>query len=198
MEPPENSVQCESQAAWREWLAQNHERPTGIWLVTFKKAFLDRYLSYDAAVEEAMCFGWVDSKPGKVDEARTMLWFAPRKPGSLWSRPNKIRVEQCIADGRMTEAGMRKIEASKADGTWTKLDDVENLVVPDDLVAALDSLPDAAANFDAFPRSAKRGILEWILQAKRPDSRAARIAETARLAAENRRANQWKGPKPNP
>lgn len=120
-----------------------------------------------------------------------MLWFAPRKRGSGWSRPNKERVERLIAQGRMTAAGLAKIEAAQADGSWTLLDPVENLEVPADLAAEFDKYPAARANFDAFPRSAKRGILEWIVQAKRPDTRANRVAETARLAQENERANQW-------
>ncbi len=152
-------------------------------------------MTYDEAVEEALCWGWVDSKPRKLDEARSMLYFAPRKGGSGWSRPNKERVERAIATGQMTPAGLAKIEAAKADGTWTMLDAVENLEVPDDLAAEFDAYPSARANWEAFPRSAKRGILEWIIQAKRPETRAKRVEETARLAQDNIRANQWPKPK---
>lgn len=188
-EPPPNHVEPATRAKWREWLSDHHARTAGVWLVTAKGAGAP--LPYAAAVEEALCFGWVDSKPAKLDAARTMLYFAPRKPGSGWSQPNKERVERLTAAGRMHPAGSAKVAAAKADGSWTKLDAVEALEIPPDLAAALAATPPAADNFAAFPRSAKRGILEWIVQAKRPDTRARRVAETARLAAVNRRANQW-------
>lgn len=121
-----------------------------------------------------------------------MLWFAPRRAGSAWSKPNKERVARMIAAGLMMPAGMAKVEAAKADSTWTMLDAVEALEIPPDLAAAFAPYPKARQNFEAFPRSAKRGILEWIVQAKRPETRAKRVAETARLAEENVRANQWK------
>ena len=171
-------------------MAANHTRAEGVWLITYKKAAGKPTLSYEESVEEALCFGWIDSIARKLDEERSMLYFAPRKAGSGWSRPNKTRIERLMADGRMAPAGLAKIEAAKADGSWTLLDAVENLEVPDDLAAEFARYPDARANFDAFPRSARRGILEWIVQAKRPETRAKRVAETARLAQANVRANQ--------
>jgi uncharacterized protein YdeI (YjbR/CyaY-like superfamily) len=191
-EIPENSTHPLSRAAWRTWLAKNHTRAEGVWLISYKKATGKPRFEYDEAVEEALCFGWVDSKPGKIDDERSMLYFAPRKPGSAWARPNKERVERLIAAGQMMPAGLAKVEAAKADGTWTLLDGVEALEVPDDLAAALAALPPARTNWDAFPRSVKRGVLEWIIQAKRPETRAKRIHETATLAQENQRANQWR------
>jgi len=181
-----------SREEWRAWLAANHTRQDGAWLVTYKKATGKPRVEYDAAVEEALCFGWVDSKPQKLDEERSLLWFAPRKGGTGWSRPNKERIERMLAEGKMAPAGVAKVEAAKADGTWTLLDEVETLTIPADLAAALAAQPPAAENFEGFPRSVKRGILEWIVQAKRPETRAARVAETARLAAEGKRANQWR------
>ncbi len=189
---PPNSIHPDTLAGWRDWLAANHTRAEGVWLITYKKTAGKPTISYEESVEEALCFGWVDSKGSKLDDERTMLWFAPRKAGSGWSRPNKERVERLIAAGRMTPAGLAKIKAAQADGSWTLLDAVENLEVPDDLAAEFARYPDARAHFDAFPRSARRGILEWIVQAKRPETRAKRIAETARLAQENERANQWR------
>ena len=121
-----------------------------------------------------------------------MLWFAPRKAGSWWSRPNKERVARLIAAGLMTDAGLAKVEAAKRDGAWNALDAVEALEVPRDLAAAFTEFPHAADHFDAFPRSAKRGILEWIAHAKRPETRAKRVRETAELAERNVRANQWR------
>jgi uncharacterized protein YdeI (YjbR/CyaY-like superfamily) len=124
-----------------------------------------------------------------------MHLLAPRKPGSAWSRVNKERAERLIASGLMTEAGLAKIEQAKANGSWSKLDDVEALTIPGDLAEALSAHPPAAANFDGFPRSSKRLILEWIIQAKRSETRAKRIEETARLAAKNERANHYRQPK---
>lgn len=192
IEPPPNAVQPGTLAEWRDWLAANHDRAVGVWLVYYKKFSGKASITYEAAVEEALCFGWVDSKGNKLDDERTMLYFAPRQAGSGWSQPNKERVERLIAGGRMTPAGLAKIAAAQADGSWTLLDAVEALEVPPDLAAEFDKFADARANFDAFPRSARRGILEWIVQARRPETRATRIAETARLAQANVRANQWR------
>lgn len=128
---------------------------------------------YDDMVEEALCFGWVDSLARKLDEDRSMLLPAQRKPGSAWSRPNKERVARRVAGGAMTAAGLAKVDAAKADGTWTKLHAVEALTVPKDLAAAFRRHAGAAANFAAFPRSAKR------------------VRETAELAARSVRANRW-------
>lgn len=189
---PSNSVHPLTRAEWRAWLAANHQQDAGVWLISYKKAVGRPRVEYDEAVQEALCFGWVDSKPQKLDAERTMLWFAPRKPGSNWSKPNKERVEQLIAAGLMTPAGLAKVTAAQADGSWSALDEVEALVMPPDLEEALAALPGARDYWDAFPRSVKRGILEWIVNAKRPETRARRVAETAALAAENRRANQWR------
>ncbi len=188
-------VHLETRAQWRAWLDAHHETSPGAWLVSWKKHTGKPALSYDEVVEEALCFGWVDSRPAKLDEDRTMLLFSPRKRGSAWSRPNKERVERMLTAGLMWPAGLALVEAAKADGTWSLLDDVENLVVLDDLAAAFDRYPGSRDRWDAFPRSAKRGILEWIVQAKRPETRARRVDETARLAAQGERANQWR-PKP--
>lgn len=189
---PANSTHPKTRAQWRAWLQQNHERVEGVWLVTYKKATGKLRLDYAEAVEEALCFGWVDSKPGKLDAERSVLWFAPRKSGSRWSGPNKERVERMTAAGLMAPAGLAKVEAAKRDGTWSALDAVEALEVPPDLARALAQRAPAGENFGAFPRSVKRSILEWIVAAKRAETRAKRVEETARLAAENKRANQWR------
>jgi uncharacterized protein YdeI (YjbR/CyaY-like superfamily) len=188
---PANATHPLTRAQWRQWLKRHHASSDGVFLVTFKKATGEPRVEYDEAVEEALCFGWVDSKPAKLDERRTMLWFSPRKPGSAWAATNKARVARLIAGDLMQPAGLARIEAAKADGSWSKLDGVEALEVPADLAAALAALPPAAEHFAAFPRSARRGILEWIVQARRPETRAKRITETATLAARNERANQW-------
>ena len=162
--PPPNSVTARTRADWRAWLAAHHARPAGVWLVTFKKGSGEPHLPYADAVEEALCFGWVDSKPAKLDAERSTLYFAPRQAKSGWSKPNKGRAERLTAAGLMHASGLAAVAAAKADGSWTKLDAVERLEVPADLAAALAALPPAAARFAAFPKSARRGILEWVEQ----------------------------------
>jgi uncharacterized protein YdeI (YjbR/CyaY-like superfamily) len=191
-EPPLNSVHPGSRALWRAWLMEHHNRTEGVWVIRNRKAADGTGVSVDDLVEEALCFGWIDSLPRKLDETRTMLYFAPRKRGSNWSALNRRRAERMIAEGWMSAAGMEKILAAQADGSWFALNDVDALVTPPDLAEALEARPPAREHFDAFPVSVKRGILEWILNAKRPETRQKRVQETAELARENVRANQWR------
>ncbi len=185
-------VEIDSVEAWRAWLEANHGSPDSIWLVTWKKGD-PRHVGVDDVVETALCYGWIDSRPSKLDAMRTMLLLSPRAVGSAWSRLNKTRADRMIAAGRMRPAGLRAIEAAKADGSWSKLDAVEDLVVPADLAQALDTLAEARGHWEGFPKSARRGILEWIEQSRFPKTRAARIRITADLASRNERANQWRG-----
>jgi uncharacterized protein YdeI (YjbR/CyaY-like superfamily) len=187
-------VQPSDRASWRVWLVANHGSSSGVHLVTWRRATGRPTVTYDEAVEEALCVGWVDSKAGKLDADRATLWMSPRRPKSGWSRPNKVRVERLMADGLMLPAGLVVIDEAKRRGTWTMLDEVEDLVVPDDLALALDATPPARTNWEAFPRSARRGILEWIVQAKRPETRARRVEEAAAKAALGQRANAWVPP----
>jgi uncharacterized protein YdeI (YjbR/CyaY-like superfamily) len=186
------SIHPKSRAEWRRWLETHHSQDNGVWLISYKKATGKPRMEYDEAVEEALCFGWIDSKPRKLDEERSMLWLAPRKPGTGWSRHNKERVAKLIESGMMAPAGLARVEAAQQDGSWHALDAVEALEIPPDLGRELADAPVAKQYFEAFPRSAKRAILEWIAGAKRPETRAKRIAETVRLAAQNTRANQWR------
>ena len=187
-------VEVVTAAELREWLRTHWDRSPGIWLVTYKKAAGDRYLPYDDIVREALCYGWIDGKSRGLDDLRSQLLLTPRKPTSKWSRPNKERVAELEACGRMAAPGRAVVEAAKASGTWTALDDVENLVEPAELAAALDTVPGARANWDAFPRSTRRATLEWIAAAKRPATRERRVAETVELAARNLRPQQWPRP----
>lgn len=189
---PPNSTHPKSRVEWRAWLEQNHTRAEGVWLISYKKATGKPRFEYGEAVEEALCFGWIDSKPNKLDEERSLLWFAPRKNGTGWSKPNKERVEKMLRAGLMAHAGLAKVEAAKKDGSWAALDAVEALEIPPDLAKAFKANKTAKGYFEAFPRSVKRGILEWILNAKKPETRAKRVEETARLAEKNIRANQWR------
>jgi uncharacterized protein YdeI (YjbR/CyaY-like superfamily) len=188
------TIEITSRAALRAWLAAHHATAGSTWLITHKKSEGAKYVSYDDVVEELLCFGWVDSLPRKLDDKRSMLLIAPRKPASNWSKLNKDRALRMIAAGQMMPSGMALIETAKQHGAWTALDLVEELALPEDLIAQLGQFPNASACFEAFPKSAKRGILEWILNAKTDATRQKRIEETARLANENIRANQWRQP----
>ena len=180
-------VEVRTRAGWRAWLAENGAQSESVWLVRYTAHHPD-HLSYDAAVEEALCFGWVDSVPRKLDADRSMLLMSPRKPGSAWSALNKRRVAAMEAAGLMAPPGIAAVEAARANGMWTFLDDVERLEVPDDLAAAFGAHPGSRAAWDGFPPSARRGMLEWIKQAKTAPTRAGRIARTAECAARGERA----------
>jgi uncharacterized protein YdeI (YjbR/CyaY-like superfamily) len=181
-------VELAERSSWRQWLKANHNSSPGAWIVTYKKSSGKRALTYDDIVEEALCFGWIDSKARSVDEERTKLLLTPRRPGSGWSRPNKERIARMEKARKMTAAGRKIIEAAKADGSWTLLDDVENLVVPGDLARAFRKHKGSKTAWESFPRSVKRATLEWIVGAKRPETRAKRVAKTAELAAKGERA----------
>ena len=188
-------VQTETRDQLRDWLARNHATSPGIWLVTWKKTSGRPHLAYDDIVEEALAFGWVDSQPRTVDGQRSARLLTPRKPGSNWSRLNKQRVERLLAAGLMQPAGLAAIAVAKANGRWTALDQTETLAEPADLAAVLDADPAARRYWDAFPRSARRAILEWIGNARTDATRQARIERTASDAARGIRANQWRQPK---
>jgi uncharacterized protein YdeI (YjbR/CyaY-like superfamily) len=183
-------VQPPDRVGWRRWLESNHATARGAWLVMWRPSSGRSSLDYEAAVEEALCFGWVDSRGGAVDEQRTKLYFAPRKPRSGWARPNKERVERLIASGLMAPAGLAAVERARANGSWTLLDSVERLEVPDDLRAALEGRPPARGHWGAFPRSARRAILEWIALARTDETRTRRVEATAAAAQRNERANE--------
>lgn len=190
--PPEDSVEVTTLAEWRTWLQANHAQHHSVWLVTYKKGGPRPHLGYDDAVSEALCWGWIDSLPRKLDAERTMLRFSPRSQNTGWSALNKQRVARMTRLQRMQPAGLAKVAAAKADGSWSRLDMVEALAIPPDLATAFTTHKGSATAFDAFPRSVKRGILEWIQAAKRPETRAKRIEETASLAAQGKRVNQWR------
>ena len=185
-EAPE--IHVNDRETWRRWLETNHDTATGVWLVTWRARTGRIRLDYEAAVEEALCFGWVDSTGGHLDDERGKLYFAPRKRRSPWAASNKARVERLIADGRMSPAGLAAIERAKANGSWEVLDSVERLEVPPDLAAALVARPPAAGNFAAFTPSARKMLLGWIALAVRPEARARRITEVAEAAARDERA----------
>jgi uncharacterized protein YdeI (YjbR/CyaY-like superfamily) len=187
-----NTYYAASRADWRKWLEENHLKENCVWLIIYKKQSGTPSVYYTEAVEEALCFGWIDSKANKRDEYSFYQFFARRNPSSNWSKLNKERVEKLLAQGLIKPAGLAMIELAKQNGTWNALDEVENLVIPEDLQQGLDKNPQASEYFTAFPRSVKRGILEWISNAKREETRQKRISETVELAAQNIRANQYR------
>jgi len=191
-EPPPDSVFPPSVEAWREWLAANHGREEGVWLIRYRANADRSNVSLEEAIRQALCFGWVDSLPRALDEDRTLLYFAPRKTGSNWSRLNRDRVAELEAEGLLAPPGKRKIDAAKADGSWSALDSVDRLEVPAELAAAFDRFPGSRGEWDSFPPSSRKAILEWILNAKQATTRAHRVEETARLAQRGERANQWR------
>lgn len=181
-------LHVETVEEWRDWLVAHHATGTGVWLVSWKRSTGRPSVPYVAAVEEALTVGWIDATNRTLDDERTAQWFCPRKPGSGWARTNKERLVRLEAEGRMLPAGTAVVEAAKADGSWTLLDDVEALVVPPDLAAAFDAHPGAREHWDAFPPSSRRLHLVWLVDAKRPATRAARVEEIAVKAAAGQRA----------
>jgi uncharacterized protein YdeI (YjbR/CyaY-like superfamily) len=181
---------CDRQA-WRDWLITNHQTSPGIWLVYYKVKSGKPSIRYSDAVKEALCFGWIDSKVNSLDTERYKQVFTPRKPKSVWSKLNKQYIEELIEQGLMTEAGLKKIEAAKQDGSWVTLDEIEALVIPLDLEAALATNEVAYQHFVSFSNSTKKNILAWIGSAKRSETRLKRIEQTVELAAQNKNRSTW-------
>ena len=186
------SIEAPTRADWRQWLADNHARETSVWLKIYRKNGATPSVTYDETVDEALCFGWIDSSNKKDDGQYYLQFFSRRNPRSNWSRVNKDKVQKLTAAGLMTDAGQTLIDLAKQTGTWNALDEVEDGIAPPDLQESFATNPVAKNYFDAFPRSVKRGILEWLSNAKTPVTRAKRITEIVTLAERNERANQYR------
>jgi uncharacterized protein YdeI (YjbR/CyaY-like superfamily) len=180
---------AKSREEWRNWLATHHQSEHSVWLIIYRKSSRTPSVYYPEAVDEALCFGWIDSKPNKRDDESYYQFFSKRNPQSNWSSVNKAKVAKLMAQNLMAPAGLAMVELAKKTGTWTALDAVENITIPDDLQKAFDANSVATEYWNQFSRSSKRGILEWILNAKKPETRQKRIDETVRLASENIKAN---------
>lgn len=178
-------IEIESRDDLRAWLEANHTRSESIWLVRHIEHAQGKHVTWDEVVEEALCFGWIDSMPRKLDADRTMLLLSPRLPGSPWSHLYQQRVEKLLASGLIAPAGLAVIERAKRDGSWSVHDEAEELIIPPDLAAALAQERRAAQNFHAFSSPTVQGILWWIKNAKQPATRQKRIADTVRLAVYN-------------
>ena len=192
LEDKENSFYAKDRATWRNWLETHHDVEKNVWLIIYHKDTGYPSVYYQEAVEEALCFGWIDSKPNRRNDKSYYQFFAKRNPKSNWSKVNKQKVSYLLEAGLMTAAGLQIIEIAKQNGTWTALDEVDNRIIPDDLQMALNENEEALKNFMAFPPSSHKIILEWINNAKQPSTRNKRIEETVRLAAQNVKANHFR------
>ena len=183
----EARVHAETVTDFGDWLAANHATASGVWLVTWRTPTGRPAPSYDEAVTEALRYGWIDSTARTLDEERRMQRFSPRRPGSGWSRTNKERVARLEAEGRLAPPGRAVVEAARADGSWSMLDSVEALEVPDDLAAALDAVPGAREHWEASTPSARKAVLSALVRAKRPATRQKRVADAAARAGRGER-----------
>ena len=177
------SIEARDRTEWRAWLRRHHRTAPGVWLVYHKKASDTPTVTYDEAVQEALCYGWIDSLVRTLDARRYRQLFTPRKPGSTWSPSNKRRVAQLIAGQRMTKIGLAKVASAQADGTWQSLDAVETLTMPAELRRALAAEGNALGNFRGYAASLRKGMLYWLASAKRPETRAHRLAKLVAYAA---------------
>jgi uncharacterized protein YdeI (YjbR/CyaY-like superfamily) len=192
MNSKRNEYYPASRKQWRQWLQKNYATAPHVWLILYKKNSVTPTITYVEVVEEALCFGWIDSKPNKRDEESYLLFIAPRKPKSVWSALNKKRIEKLLQQNKITKAGIEKIEAAKKDGSWAILDKIEAYEMPEQLAKAFAKNKPALKNFEQFPPGVKKQIYQWIISAKTAGTLIKRITETITLAAKNIRANQWK------
>ena len=181
-----------SRLEWRQWLTEHHSSKQSVWLIQYKKKSKVATISWSEAVEEALCFGWVDSKRIPVDEEKFMQFFCRRKAKSTWSKINKDKVQQLINSGMMTPAGLESIAIAKRNGSWTILDDVEELRIPSDLDEAFASLAGSKEYFMSLSKSVKKMLLQWVVLAKRPDTRQQRINEIAEFASQKLKPKQFR------
>jgi uncharacterized protein YdeI (YjbR/CyaY-like superfamily) len=173
---------------FRAWLDEHHDTTDAVWLVYYKKNSETPSITWPEAVDEALCYGWIDSKIQSIDNDRYEQYFCPRKPTSPWSKVNKTKIESLQLAKRIQPAGAAAIETAKENGSWSILDDAENHIVPDDLAAALADR-DARKNFDRLSPSRRRNILQWIVLAKRADTRQRRLQQTADAARHGKAPN---------
>lgn len=181
-------VHAETRIQWRNWLEHNHTSTRGVWLCSWRDTTVRPRCPYPEAVEEAICFGWIDSTGNILDENRSLQLFTPRRPKSPWTRLNRKRAAEMDDRGLMTDAGRRAIAAAKSSGWWTISDPVEDLEEPLELKAALDGDPHARSNWNSFPPSARKQMLWWVVSAVRDDTRTGRITHIVTEAAAGRRA----------
>lgn len=184
MEIETNTFYPSNREAWRNWLHENHKQKDSVWLIYFKKNSKKPSIAYSDAVDEALCFGWIDSKAKPLDYESYMQFFCKRKEKSVWSKINKAKIESLTKRGLMMEAGLEIIEKAKQNGSWTILDEPEALIVPTDLSKAFENKTDARNYFESLSRSDKRNILQWLVLAKKEETRKKRIDEIVESASQ--------------
>lgn len=170
-------------AHWREWLQQHHKSKQAVWLICYKKNAGIPTVTWSDAVDEALCFGWIDAIRKTVDHQSFMQRFTRRKPNSGWSKINKEKIEKLTAQGLMTAAGLEVVQIAKQNGSWLLLDEAETMEIPQDLGALFATHPGAADWFSGLSKSVRKRILHWVTTAKRPETRHNRATEVARMAA---------------
>lgn len=176
MKTPDTSMQFRDACEWRDWLEKHHQEKNEVWLVIYKKKYRHQGLELNSAVEEALCFGWIDSTLNTVDEERYLLRFSPRKEGSIWSIRNIQRAEELMGAGRMTKAGLTTIEKAKENGEWEAARQRERVdIIPEDLESALSKIPGGLEAYRAIPDSRKKQLIYWLQSAKRDETRKRRI-----------------------
>lgn len=180
-----------SQTEWRNWLEENHESRQSIWIVYYKSKSGIPTISWSDAVDEALCFGWIDSKVKSVGENKFIQFFCKRKPTSTWSKINKVKVENLIANGFMSPAGLKCIEIAKENGSWDILNTVDDLLIPDDLEVAFKKHVGSKVYFESLSKSVRKMMLYWIISAKRPETRQNRIEEIAERAGEGKKPKNF-------
>jgi uncharacterized protein YdeI (YjbR/CyaY-like superfamily) len=181
-----------NQEEWRKWLAENHDKKEAIWLVYYKQHSPKYNLNWSQAVDEALCFGWIDSVANAIDDEQYKQYFSKRKPKSVWSKINKDKIEVLTKKGLMAKAGLRAIEVGKANGSWTFLDQVDALIVPDDLEKAFAEHAGSKAFYESLSDSIKKQMLYWVVSAKRQETRAKRIFEIAENASHSLKPKQFR------
>jgi uncharacterized protein YdeI (YjbR/CyaY-like superfamily) len=180
-----------SQQTWRVWLQENHRSKQAVWLVCYKKKANTPTVMWSDAVDEAICFGWIDSKRITIDDDKFMQFFTKRKPNGTWSKVNKEKIKQLTDKGLMTEAGFECIEKAKQNGSWTILDNVEALIIPKDLEEEFSSKTGSKDFFLSLSKSVRKSILQWIVLAKQPETRQKRISEMAEMASQHLKPKQF-------
>jgi uncharacterized protein YdeI (YjbR/CyaY-like superfamily) len=176
---------------WRQWLQEHHASKQSVWLICYRKDSDIPSISWSDSVDEALCFGWIDSTRRSIDHESFMQYFCRRKPKSNWSKVNKEKVQQLIADGRMTKAGLDSIEIAKQNGSWNILDEVEELLIPDDLEAAFGKHDGASEFFLGLSKSVRKMMLHWVMSAKQDETRKKRIQEIAEHAARGEKPERF-------
>lgn len=185
------TIYPKSQKEWRQWLKKNHSSKQSVWLIYYNLKSGKPTISWSEAVDEALCFGWIDSKKKPIDGEKHMQFFSKRKAVSTWSKINKGKIEGLIAAKRMSSAGLKVIETAKQNGSWAMLDDVEELKIPADLAKEFKSRPGSKQFFMGLSKSVKKGMLQWIVLAKQEETRKRRIQEIAEQASKKLKPKQF-------